>query len=91
MQDFPCQQLLSSRSQAKHACGTCFRIQYDKMREDGTWPYLMGEQQRPKCVNCGKDELWSHFCQFKSHGPACPKYDQETLFETLTSRCCPRP
>ena len=61
------------------------------MREDGTWPYLMGEQQRPKCVNCGKDELWSHFCQFKSHGPACPKYDQEALFETLTSRCCPKP
>jgi len=56
------------------------------MRKGEARPYLMGEQQRPHCVNCGKDELWSHFCQYKSHGPACPQYDQDTLFETLRSR-----
>ena len=76
---------------SSQAGDACCRIRYEEMREDGAWPYLMGEQQRPKCVNCGKDELWSHFCQFKSHGPACPQYDQETLFETLRSRCCPKP
>ena len=56
------------------------------MRDGKARPYLMGEQQRPNCVNCGKDELWSYFCQYQSHGPACPQYDQDTLFETLRSR-----
>ena len=56
------------------------------MRDGTARPYLMGEQQRPECVNCAKDELWSHFCQYKSHGPACPQYDQDTLFQTLKSR-----
>ncbi len=64
----------------------CCRIPYAEMRDRTARPYLMGEQQRPQCTNCAKDELWSHFCQYKSHGPACPQYDQDTLFETIRSR-----
>ena len=56
------------------------------MLEGKARPYLLGEQQRPRCANCAKDELWSHFCQYQSHGPACSQYDQDTLFETLRSR-----
>ena len=62
------------------------RIPYSEMVEGKAKPYLLGEQQRPRCINCAKDELWSHFCQYKSHGPACSQYDQDTLFETLRSR-----
>ena len=63
------------------------RIPYEEMQGRKAKPYLLGQQQRPSCVNCKKDELWSHFCQFKSHGPVCPQWDQDHLFETLMGRC----
>ncbi|EIE18670.1 hypothetical protein COCSUDRAFT_45154 [Coccomyxa subellipsoidea C-169] len=62
------------------------RIHYDEMARGEARPYLMGERQRPGCVNCDKDELWSHFCQFRSHGPRCPPHDQQLLFDTLLDR-----
>ncbi|BDA49809.1 hypothetical protein COCOBI_14-4290 [Coccomyxa sp. Obi] len=62
------------------------RIRYEDMLRGEARPYLMGERQRPACVNCDRDELWSHFCQFKSHGPKCPQHDQDLLFNTLMDR-----
>lgn len=38
-------------------------------------PYLFGGAREPHCRNCAVDNLWSHFCQYKSHGQICnPKY-----------------
>jgi hypothetical protein len=68
--------------------GAC-RISYEEIQDGSAKPYLLGELQRPHCTNCAVDKLWSHFCQFKSHGPACPKYDQQTLLDTLMDRCMP--
>lgn len=69
-------------------CGVLWcRISFEEMLETKAKPYLLGEDQRPKCTNCAKDELWSHFCKFKSHGPACPQYDQDHLLDTLLDRC----
>jgi hypothetical protein len=67
------------------------RIRTEEMQRGEARPYLMGERQRPACVNCDRDELWSHFCQFKSHGPKCPPHDQDLLFNTLLDRCARLP
>lgn len=38
-------------------------------------PYLFGGAREPECRNCEVDNLWSHFCQYKSHGQLCnPRY-----------------
>lgn len=68
-------------------CARTCRIQYEELLRGEARPYLMGERQRPDCVNCDRDELWSHFCQYKSHGPKCPPHDQDLLFNTLMDRC----
>jgi hypothetical protein len=49
-------------------------------------PYLLGQQQLPQCSNCRVDTLWSHFCQYKSHGPVCPQWDQDHLMDALMGR-----
>eukprot|EP00884_Botryococcus_braunii_P023107 jgi/Botrbrau1/9480/Bobra.0252s0098.2 len=60
----------------------CDRIPYDEIRNMSAKPYLLGASQRPQCSNCYKDELWSHFCQFRSHGPVCNPWDQ-TVFQSM--------
>ena len=69
-------------------CQTCPCAGYHtrRCRQRKAKPYLLGQQQRPSCVNCRKNELWAHFCQFKSHGPVCPQWDQDHLLETLMGR-----
>lgn len=61
------------------------RMTYEEVKQGAT-PYLFGGRQRPNCVNCDKDHLWSNFCQFKSHGQLCTPRDSEWLVTTYVKR-----
>ena len=57
------------------------------MRDSTARPYLFGEAQRPACVQCRNDTLWAHMCLYQSHGPVCPRADQERLTREFVDRC----
>lgn len=49
-------------------------------------PYLFGAQARPACTNCREDKLWAHFCQYRSHGPICPDWVQQSMLGSWLER-----
>ncbi|KAL4444037.1 hypothetical protein ABPG75_011774 [Micractinium tetrahymenae] len=49
-------------------------------------PYLFGAQARPACTNCKRDALWAHFCQYRSHGPTCPEWLQQSIVGSWLER-----
>ncbi|KAK9825923.1 hypothetical protein WJX81_007164 [Elliptochloris bilobata] len=62
------------------------RIPYGEIRNGTARPYLFGEPQRPACTNCRNDTLWAHMCLYESHGPVCPRTDQERLTRDFVER-----
>lgn len=72
-------------------CCPSSRIPFEEVRKGAPRPYLFGEAQRPACVQCRNDTLWAHMCLYESHGPVCPRADQERLTREFVGWCAADP